>query len=168
MNESVNQIHVLLEAAERNFAGMEQRMSLCDSLLDAKFRDTDEALTNAGNMMDAAQLRAEEAFSKVQVLETEIGQIREADPSLCTTLEAKVLAIVNSIKNHSGDNHNKRDLLDPKNMTVSKFEGDKKDFEAWRTNVKIICAASTPTLIICSRTCAGMSFRSAKKTCKQR
>ena len=68
MNESVNQFRGLLEAAERNFARMEQRMSLCDLLLDAKFRDTDEALTNAGNMMNAAQLRAEEAFSKVQTL----------------------------------------------------------------------------------------------------
>ena len=72
MNESVNQFRGLLEAAQRSFAGMEQRMSLCDPFLDAKFRDTDEALTNAGKMMNAAQLRAEEAFSRVQILETKV------------------------------------------------------------------------------------------------
>ena len=61
-------------------------------------------------------------------------------------------------------------MLDPHNMTVNKFEGDKKDSEAWRTNIENYLCSFYPdidkSLPYLRR--IELPIRSAKNTCKQR
>ena len=71
MNSTVGQFKILLEAAERNFNGMEQRLNIFDKHLDARIRDLDESKNDMGNAIRATQLRAEEAYSKVLMIESD-------------------------------------------------------------------------------------------------
>ena len=139
MNETVDNFRGLLTAAEQHFGGMTQRLELMDSYLDATFRDLDQMAELRMNLIQAVQLRAQEATNKVIIIDQDLEAMRNADQDLRNGLDAKIAEIEQALMEHKDRGRNGdrgRSLMDPKNMTVSRFEGKKADFEKWRTEIE--------------------------------
>ena len=139
MNETVDNFRGLLTAAEQHFGGMTQRLELMDSYLDATFRDLDQMAELRMNLIQAVQLRAQEATNKVIIIDQDLEAMRNAGQDLRNGLDAKIAEIEQALMEHKDRGRNGdrgRSLMDPKNMTVSRFEGKKADFEKWRTEIE--------------------------------
>ena len=139
MNETVDNFRGLLTAAEQHFGGMTQRLELMDSYLDATFRDLDQMAELRMNLIQAVQLRAQEATNKVIIIDQDLEAMRNADQDLRNGLDAKIAEIEQALMEHKDRGRNGdrgRSLMDPKNMMVSRFEGKKADFEKWRTEIE--------------------------------
>ena len=130
MNDTVGQFRTLLENAERSFGNLSQRMELLDSFLDAKFRDYEDISGRMELKLNAVQLRAEESFNKLILYETELDQMKFKDQALRDGLDRSLYELEKKV-DKGGSSHGKmggRDLLDPKHMTVSRFDGSKAEF----------------------------------------
>ena len=146
MNETVGTFRELLTNADQTFKGMGQRMEVLENFLDARFRDIDEANGKRQELQAAIQVRSEEMFSKIMMIDSDLEQMKASDLGLRNQLNEKVKTMEDLMskidsKVESGGGHkggrdmDRRDILDPKNMNVSKFEGKNADFEKWRTEI---------------------------------
>ena len=93
------------------------------------------------NLPQAVQIRAEEATNKVIIIDQDLENLKAADQDLRRGLDAKIAEIEQAFMDHKdrggGRNGDRgKSLMDPKNMTVSRFEGKKADFEKWRTEIE--------------------------------